>query len=237
MAVTTQFVTIDAKSLDGFVARVGAPAARARFLAAAADVMRTQLLAAIDSARKAAPELTGKFKASLEPHVEVTGSTLTGGIGTFGGAEENQPYFGVVEYGSKGPIRAKKAFSGLVGGPYMAIPLDAATDSEGIPRFTVRDADAAFSGGTFLAKTKTKGWLVFGRLTKAQKRPRGSGSRKAVKAAGLDPNIVPIFALRSEIPARKGTYVLRNAFDMVVPKITAALHDLYIQELLNFKKG
>lgn len=72
------------------------------------------------------------------------------------------------------------------GGPRLTVPLDAALNARGLKKFSARDAEKKFAGGTFASKG-----VIFGRRKSKQ---RKDDPRK----------IVPLFALREsvKIPAR-----------------------------------
>jgi len=141
---------------------------------------------------------TGRLRASIRSRVIVDGPRITGILGV-----ENLVYGPQREFG--GTIRAKKP------GGFLTIPLKAAKTAAGVPRFTAREADDAFPGGTFVAKSRQGNLLLFGK--------RGAA-------------LVPLFLLKKEV-TQKGAFFLTAARNEVQPHFLESMQNALIAKLIS----
>lgn len=210
---------------------IGALRATPRQIAAIVKTVMTRgmLLAerkAKDVARTAMRVRTGFLLKAIRGRVEQDVDAVYGLLGIATTDEKVLLYAAVQELGSDGPIRAKQAYKNVPGGPYLNIPLEAALTPAGVQRFTAREAADVYPGGTFIAKSKRGNWILFGRLSDGFGRTRrvaGAGSKRARKQAGFDPEIVPLFVLKKEVPPIPPKYYLLTGVEEVLPYVADSI--------------
>lgn len=112
---------------------------------------------------------------------------------TVGGAEVI--YAPIHEYG--GTIKAKKAYAGVPGGPYLNIPTGRNKTGVGVTRMQAREV---FQDGGFVAKTRSGKWGVF-----------------------LDGQMMFVLKKSVDIPARLG---MRDAAENQIPTLLSELSEL-----------
>jgi len=105
-----------------------------------------------------------------------------------------------------GTIRAKKAFRGLDGGPYLAIPSDANKTRAGVTRFSPRDAFTIVASIRKLRNPKKAEYMI------------------------IDDDLGPLFWLVPEviIKARLG---LQSETDKQIPNLIDELNDILLEDL------
>lgn len=229
-------VTFEVETADIAPLLAGLKATPRQITAIVKTVMqRGMLLAeriAKDLARTRLRVRTGFLIKAIRARVESDTDAVYGLLGIATTSDRVLVYAAVQELGSNGPIRAKNAYRNVPGGPYLNIPLDAALTPAGVTRFSAREAESVYPGGTVIAKSKKGNWILFGKLFDrfgrgtrdvGKGRVAGSGSSRKRAAAGYDPDLVPLFVLKKEVPPIPPKYFLLTGIEEVLPYIADAI--------------